>query len=79
MHLAIEAAIAGRGIALAPFALVADDLAAGRLERVGTVAVPDANAFWLLSRKTGTVKPGAQAFADWLTSEVAACDRRPLT
>jgi DNA-binding transcriptional LysR family regulator len=75
MHLAIEAAIAGRGIALAPFALVADDLAAGRLERVGTVAVPDANAFWLLSRKTGTVKPGAQAFADWLKSEVAACDR----
>lgn len=72
MHLAIEAAIAGRGIALAPFALVADDLAEGRLVRVGTEAVPDVNAFWLLGRKTLSDKPGVRAFVAWLQSEVAA-------
>lgn len=70
MHLAIEAAIAGRGIALAPFALVADDLAAGRLERIGTARVPDANAFWLLTRKARGDKPAVRAFADWLRGEV---------
>ena len=77
MHLAIEAAIAGRGIALAPFALVADDLAAGRLERIGTAQVPDANAFWLLIRKARGDKPAVRAFADWLCGEVARA-RRPL-
>ncbi|MGN6084111.1 LysR substrate-binding domain-containing protein [Trinickia sp.] len=77
MHLAIEAAIAGRGIALAPFALVADDLAAGRLERIGTAQVPDANAFWLLIRKARGDKPAVRAFADWLCGEVASA-RRPL-
>ncbi|MGG1945169.1 LysR substrate-binding domain-containing protein [Trinickia sp. NRRL B-1857] len=75
MHLAIEAAIAGRGIALAPFSLVADDLAEGRLERVGTEAVPDVNAFWLLARKTQTEKPGVRAFVEWLHGEVAASPR----
>ncbi len=75
MHLAIEAAIAGRGIALAPLALVADDLAEGRLERVGTEAVPDVNAFWLLGRKTPRDKPGVRAFVEWLQGEVAASPR----
>ncbi|WP_183085154.1 LysR substrate-binding domain-containing protein [Trinickia fusca] len=71
-HLAIEAAIAGRGIALAPRALVADDLAAGRLERVGTAAAPDVNSFWLLCRKENVDRPGIRAFADWIRGEIAA-------
>jgi LysR family glycine cleavage system transcriptional activator len=75
MHLAIEAAIAGRGIALAPFALVADDLAEGRLVRVGHDAVPDVNAFWLLGRKAQSDKPAVRAFVAWLQSEVAASPR----
>ncbi|CAB3689726.1 LysR substrate-binding domain-containing protein [Trinickia soli] len=70
-HVAIEAALAGRGIALAPLALVADDLAAGRLERVGSTAAPDVNAFWLLSRETHGVKPGVRAFVDWIERETA--------
>lgn len=74
-HVAIEAALAGRGIALAPLALVADDLAAGRLERVGSAAAPDINAFWLLSRQAHEVKPSVHAFIDWIEGETAASPR----
>jgi LysR family glycine cleavage system transcriptional activator len=72
-HLAVDAAIAGRGVALAPLALVADDLAAGRLVRMGTVAAPDINSYWLLCRKDKADLPRIQAFVDWITAEIAAC------
>ncbi|GAB3252265.1 LysR family transcriptional regulator [Chitinimonas naiadis] len=71
-HLAIEAAIAGRGIALAPQILVADDLAAGRLVRMGSLAVPDARSHWLLCRKEQAELAKIRAFADWVQSEIKA-------
>lgn len=77
-HVALEAAIAGRGIALSPLALVADDLAQGRLERIGTAAVRDVNGFWLLGRQARTGEPAVRAFVDWTRSEVAASPARSI-
>ena len=71
-HLAIEAAIAGRGIALAPQILVADDLVAGRLVRMGSLTVPDARSHWLLYRKAQAGLAKIRAFADWIQSEIDA-------
>ncbi|HEY9103153.1 LysR substrate-binding domain-containing protein [Chitinimonas sp.] len=71
-HLAIEAAIAGRGVALAPRILVADDLAAGRLVQLGSVVTTDQRAHWLLCRKDKQDLPKVQAFGDWLQAELAS-------
>ncbi|MBV8657446.1 MAG: LysR family transcriptional regulator [Burkholderiales bacterium] len=69
--LAIEAAVAGRGIALSPTALVAEDLAAGRLVRWGSMSVPDTNAHWLLCRKDKVNWPAVQTFRAWIKAELA--------
>jgi LysR family glycine cleavage system transcriptional activator len=70
--MAIEAAAHGRGVALAPHAFVAADIAAGRL--VAPFAdgyLPTDMAYRLLTRRTG-VRPEAQAFIRWLREEAAA-------
>lgn len=70
-HLAIEAAVAGRGVALAPRILVRDDIAAGRLVQLGSVLTTDPRAHWLLCRKDKQPLPKVQAFCDWLLAEIA--------
>lgn len=68
-HLAIEAATAGKGIALAPDVLVARDIAAGRLVRLFDVAVPDPNAFWLLCRADRQRESRIALFRRWIRRE----------
>lgn len=73
--LAIDAAAYGRGVALAPRAFVASDLASGRL------VAPFADgylagdmAYHLLTRRQG-VRSEARIFADWLRGEARDGDR----
>lgn len=69
---AIEDAIHGRGVALAPRAFVAGELAAGRLTAPfadGYLATD--NAYRLITRR-GSLRPEAQAFVAWLRAEAAA-------
>jgi len=69
--MAIEAAVHGRGVALAPRAFVAADLASGRL--VAPFAdgyFPTDMAYWALTRRTGLRKE-TQAFMVWLREEAA--------
>lgn len=67
--LAIEGAIHGRGIALAPRAFVAADLASGRL------AAPFADGYlatdmaYRMVTRRGSVRPETRAFMDWLRDE----------
>jgi len=68
--LVIEAAVAGKGVALAKRQLAAADIAAGRL----TVpfeddAQPLHFAYWLIWRRGRTVSPSLKAFMDWLREE----------
>jgi LysR family glycine cleavage system transcriptional activator len=73
--LAIDAAVAGQGIALADEALIADDLASGRLVKLCDVALAD-GAYYLLSLPNGQRRRPLAAFRDWLLAETASL-RRP--
>ncbi|HBQ91161.1 LysR substrate-binding domain-containing protein [Alcaligenes aquatilis] len=62
--LALDAAMAGQGVALACKAFVATDLAAGRLVQVAQAGIlgPD---FYLVRRRSAPVRQSAQAVWDW--------------
>jgi LysR family glycine cleavage system transcriptional activator len=73
--LALDAAAAGQGIALAEEALIADDLARGRLMKLCDVALDDGGYYLLSLASTQRRRPLA-AFRDWLLAETASL-RRP--
>lgn len=73
--LALDAAAAGQGIALADEALIADDLARGRLMKLCDVALDDGGYYLLSLASTQRRRPLA-AFRDWLLAETASL-RRP--
>ena len=69
--LAIDAAIAGQGIALADEALVADDIASRRLAMVSDVALDD-GCYYLLSLDSLQRRRRIAAFRGWLINETAS-------
>ncbi|MFZ5672649.1 MAG: LysR substrate-binding domain-containing protein [Pseudomonadota bacterium] len=75
-HLSIEAAIAGRGIALAPRVLVEADIAAGRLVQPFAISLADPNGFWLLCREDRLTESRLKAFVTWIRREAAAASIR---
>ena len=73
--LAIQAAIAGHGIALVNQALVQADLAAGRLVRLFPPTAeerPSGFCYYLVYPEAHAGNPKVQAFRDWVMSEAAA-------
>ncbi len=68
--LAMDAAAGGQGIALAPYILVAGDVAARRLAVVWQDDQPEAAAFNLVSRAKGK-DPARDAVIDWVLAEMA--------
>jgi len=68
-HLAIEAAVAGKGVALAPAVLVERDVQAGRLVRLFDIAMPDPNAFWLVCRADRQAESRIALFRRWIKRE----------
>ncbi|MCC6466979.1 MAG: LysR family transcriptional regulator [Alphaproteobacteria bacterium] len=70
-HLAIEAAAAGRGIALAPAVLVERDIATGRLARLFRAGVPDPNGFWFLCRADRQGEGRIRTFLRWIKAEAS--------
>jgi len=69
-HMAIEAAIAGQGVALGRTTLVARDLAEGRLVQPFELEVEAELGYWLLTPR-GAASARVQAFERWLLAEVA--------
>lgn len=70
--LAIEAAAHGQGVALAPYAFVADDLAAGRLVApFADGALTTDFAYHVLIKRSGATA-AARTFVTWLKDEVRA-------
>ncbi|MEN6541428.1 transcriptional regulator GcvA [Parvibaculum sp.] len=67
--LALQAAAAGQGVALANDALAMTDLAEGRLVRLFDLEVPDEEAYWLVYPKRSARKPKVQAFRAWIREE----------
>ena len=65
--LAIDAALAGHGVALCCRAFVEDDLAHGRLLRVGDVDWPSGLIYHLVRKRRKTQSAASQATWDWCT------------
>lgn len=70
--LAIEAALDGQGVALAPHFMVAEDLKLGRLVRPFPIEVRQPARWYLVCPDTRAVDRPVAAFRDWLKAEIAA-------
>src|SRR5712692_65557 len=68
--LAIDAALAGQGIALARTALASLDLISGRLVRPLKEAVPAEFGYWIVCRKSTANAPKISQFRSWLIEQV---------
>ena len=66
---AIQAAIRGEGIVLGRSALIADDLAAGRLVRPFELSLPAGFAYYVVYPQRALQRPSVKAFRDWLIAE----------
>ncbi|GAB4148914.1 MAG: transcriptional regulator GcvA [Sphingomonadales bacterium] len=71
-NLAIEAAIAGKGVALAKRTLAQDDLDAGRLTRPFAGAQQVGFAYYMVAPEPQWRQKKVQAFVAWLRAEAAA-------
>jgi LysR family transcriptional regulator, glycine cleavage system transcriptional activator len=74
-YLAIEAALAGDGVALARRSLVADDLARGRLVAPFPLAVPSGLAYWLVSARDPRQRPSVLRLREFLSQQLTAAER----
>jgi len=70
--LAIDAAVAAQGVALSRSALVAGDLAAGRLVQPLQETQPAPFAYWIVCPKASAEQPNIVRFRNWLIEEAAA-------
>ncbi len=67
--MAVQAAIEGHGVALVSSAIVADDLAAGRLCKPFTLSLPIDFAYYVVSTEVAAEQPKIAAFHDWVLAE----------
>jgi LysR family transcriptional regulator, glycine cleavage system transcriptional activator len=67
---AVHAAVLGDGVVLGRSALVADDLAAGRLVRPFTLSLPARLAYYVVYLPRALQRFKVKAFRDWIFSEV---------
>jgi LysR family glycine cleavage system transcriptional activator len=69
MSLAIDAAVAGQGVALARSALAALDLEGGRLVRPVAESVPAPFSYWIVCDPSAADLPKVARFRGWLLRE----------
>jgi LysR family glycine cleavage system transcriptional activator len=67
--LALEAAIAGRGVALANSTIAAGDLATRRLVRPFALGLPDRFSYWIVLPPGAIERRKIRIFRDWLRDE----------
>lgn len=67
--LAIDAAIAGQGVALAPMPLVAEDIAAGRLIQALDISLQDETGFYVVSARNSRNPKAADRMRNWLLAQ----------
>jgi LysR family glycine cleavage system transcriptional activator len=68
-YLALDAAIAGHGVVLATSTIAAADIAAGRLVRLFSLALPDLFAYYIVTAPGALERAKVTAFRDWLRTE----------
>ena len=62
----IQAAIEGQGVALGRTALVASDIASGRLVRLFEISLPADHAYYVVMPEAWVERPKVRAFTEWL-------------
>lgn len=77
-YLAVEAAMAGQGVAITQEAMVLDDLAAGRLVRLFDVVLDSPIGYWLLTLPEQAERPALRRLRRWLLAQARA-DGLPLS
>ena len=68
-HLVCQAAADGQGVALGRGALVAQDLAAGRLVKPFDISLAADYAYYVVTPTAAVAQPKITAFRDWLLEE----------
>ena len=68
-HFALQAAIEGLGVAVAPQPLVAADVAEGRLVIPFGIAAPSGTAYYLIYLANRAEVPAVEAFRNWILAE----------
>jgi LysR family transcriptional regulator, glycine cleavage system transcriptional activator len=76
---ALEAAIEGAGLLLAPDALAYDELRTGRLVMAADRFLHSGRAYYLVCAKGREKQPKVTAFREWITQEIAAIDWGKIT
>jgi LysR family glycine cleavage system transcriptional activator len=66
---AIQAAVRGEGVVLGRSALIADELAAGRLVRPFKLSLPASFAYYVVCPPRALQRASVKAFRDWLLAE----------
>jgi LysR family glycine cleavage system transcriptional activator len=70
----IQAALAGRGLALGRSALVVDEILAGNLVIPIKSAFPSGFGHYLITAKSRPSTPNVDAFRDWIKQKAAECN-----
>lgn len=70
-HMSLQAAAAGQGVALGTSALIADDLATGRLVRPFAASVRSPFSYYVVCPRGTADRPRVAAFRTWMMEEVA--------
>jgi LysR family glycine cleavage system transcriptional activator len=68
-YLALEAALAGRGVALTQEAMVVEELRSGRLVRLFDVAVATPYSHWIVALPEKAEQPAIRRFRAWLIEQ----------
>ena len=75
--LLLKAVLTGQGAALLPSAVVADDIAEGRLVRLSDVSWLEDFAYYLVCPETSRDRPKVAAFREWIVGEANKRAARP--
>jgi len=68
--LALEAALDGQGVTLAPHFLVAEDLKSGRLVAPFDITAPQPDGWYLICMKERAQEPRIKRFTEWLQQQI---------
>ena len=70
-RIAVDAAIAGAGVAIGNPYMHAEPIEEGRLFQPFELVVPNGRAYWLVCPETMAERPKIKAFRDWIRAETA--------
>jgi DNA-binding transcriptional LysR family regulator len=71
-RIAVQAAIAGAGVAIGPPFLFAEDIAAGTLVQPFALEVSSGMSWWLVAPEETAERPKIEAFRAWILAEAAS-------